>query len=110
MDTCVRCAMQVQERFHEETCKCSQGDVRWQVPQHLSVSGDSTEQVRGWTQAASGVDAEVSAAGLEAGRQASPHGAATGSVQGRAARLAIAAMGRRRGAAAESAGASGSGA
>ena len=50
-----------------------EADVVWRLPQHLSESGDSVLQLRGWVQPASAQDARAAEVGLQAGRaQADP--------------------------------------
>ena len=45
-----------------------QADVEWHVEQHLSQSGDSVLQTRGWTQPESAADRMVAEASLERAR------------------------------------------
>ena len=48
----------------------------WRLPQHLSESGDSVLQLRGWVQPASAQDARAAQVGLQAGRAQAPAGEA----------------------------------
>ena len=55
-----------------------EADVVWRLPQHLSESGDSVLQLRGWVQPASAQDARATQVGLQAGRSQAPAGEAHG--------------------------------